>query len=178
MEDPASRYSAGNALVEAGDFPAALQALRGVMETLPGNEQVGRALVRLGRAAAKAAMQHPLATAEARELYDCALSAYLATGRTITDPVDCGLLRAVCFNLGCHYEGRELFAEAIRHYRDAWTLGPDHEDTPNNLSQVLVKAGQPLEALALLKDALQRHPNSATLLHRKQQALQAAGRAG
>ena len=171
----ASDYAKAMALLETGDFAAALTALRGVMEDLPGNEQVGRALVRLGRGAAQAAMLRPVESEEARALYDCALAAYLAIGGTISDPADCGLLRAVCFNLGCYYDGRGLYAEAIRHYRDAWTLGPQHADTPNNLSRILIKAGQPREALALLKEAMQYHPNSATLLERKQQALLAAG---
>jgi len=178
MANLSSDYDKGMALLEAGNFAAALPALQGVMEAVPGNEQVDRALVRLARSAAQAAMKLPLETDAARLLYECSLSAYLAIGRTIADPVDCSLLRAVCFNLGCHFGARRLYPEAIRHYRDAWTLGPQHEDTPNNLAQVLINDGQPLEALALLKEALSHHPNSAVLLHRRKQALEAAKQAG
>ena len=176
MASLTSDYEKAIALLDSGDFPAALQCLRGVMEALPGNEQVVRALVRLGRAAGQAAMHLPVATDEACQLYQCSLSAYLATGQTISDAIDCGLLRAVCFNLGSHFDGRELYAESIRHYRDAWMLGPEYEDTPNNLAQALIKHGQPLEALEILKEALERHPDSAVLKHRKTQALEAAGR--
>jgi tetratricopeptide (TPR) repeat protein len=168
-------YQRGVTLLEGDDFLAALPPLRAVMEAIPGNEQIVRTLVRLGRAAAHAAMKLPLKTAEAVELYECSLAAYLATGSTISDKVDCGLLRAVCFNLGAHYHGRALYSQAIQHYRDALLLDPDHDDAPNNLAQVLIDDGQPLEALAMLKTAMQRHPSSAVLQHRKEQALKAAG---
>lgn len=163
-------------LLQAGDFLAALAPLQTVIAAIPGNEQIARSLVRLGRGAAQAALKLSPQDNEARELYECSLAAYLAIGGTITDRVDCGLLRAVCFNLGAHYHGHKLYQEAIRHYRDALVLGPEFDDTPNNLAQVLIEDGQPLEALAMLKTAMQRHPDSATLQHRKEQALKAASR--
>ena len=176
MSGLGSEYDKGIAHLEGGDFPAALIALRAVMDIVRGNEQIARALVRVGRGSAQAAMRLPLETAEARQLYECSLAAYLAIGGTITDPADCRLLRAVCFNLGSHCAGHKLNAEAIRYYRDAWLLSPDHEDTPNNLAQILIMDGQPLEALALLEEAMQLHPNSAVLRHRKGEALKAVGR--
>lgn len=168
-------YQRGLTLLEGEDFLAALPPLRAVAEAIPGNEQVVRTLLRLGRGAAQAAMKLQLATVEAVALYECSLAAYLATGSTISDRVDCGLLRAVCFNLGAHYHGRALYPQAIRHYRDALLLDPTHEDAPNNLAQVLIDDGQPLEALAMLKSAMQRHPTSTVLQHRKEQALKATG---
>jgi tetratricopeptide (TPR) repeat protein len=169
-------YDRGMRLLEGGDFLAALPLLRTVMEAVPGNEQIVRTLLRLGRGAAQAALALPVQTPEAAELYECSLAGYLATGSTISGKADCDLLRAVCFNLGAYYHGRALYPQAIRHYQDALLLNPDHDDAPNNLAQVLIEDGQPLEALAMLTAAMQRHPKSAVLQHRKEQALKAAGR--
>jgi tetratricopeptide (TPR) repeat protein len=175
MLDIRAEHDRGMAYLESGDLGPALAALRTVITAIPGNEEVSRALRRLARSAGNGALGQSLDSVAAIELYKWSLEAYLAIGQTITDPVDTGLLRVVSFNLGAHYHRLGRFPEAIRHYQDAIILGPEHEDTPNNLAEVLTDAGRPLEALEVVEAALRYHPDSANLRYRKDKAREAAG---
>jgi len=176
MNELQSDYRSAMTSLDAGDFAAALAIMQRVSDSLPGNEQVMRALRRIGHAAAQAAMTQPPDSDEALDRYRWALAAYLAMGRTITDRQDCSLLRAVCFNLGAIYHRRKQYDLAVTHYRDALVLGPDHSDTPTNLADVLTEAGRALEAIEVVDAALLHHPDLPQLKHRRAMALSAAGR--
>jgi tetratricopeptide (TPR) repeat protein len=169
-----AEHNKAMACLEKGDFAQALVSLKAVMGQVPGNEEIGRALRRLGRAAGKGALGMELDSEEALALYRCSLDAYLAMGETIVDPVDCNLLRVVCFNLGTYYHRLEQYPEAIRHYQDAFVLGPQHIDTPTNLAACLTSSGRALEAVEVVNAALKYNPTSADLLTRKKMAMDAA----
>jgi tetratricopeptide (TPR) repeat protein len=169
-----SDYDHGIALLDAGDFVAALAILQKVSKAIPGNEQILRALRRLGHEAAGAAMALPIASDEALDFYQAALAAYLAMGRTITDPHDRALLRAVCFNIGAHYHGHKRYDLAIQHYRDALLLGPEYSDTPTNLAGALTESGRAEEAIEILDAALRYHPEMPQLKYQMAMALEAA----
>jgi tetratricopeptide (TPR) repeat protein len=175
MNELQSDYQSAMASLRGGDFAAALATMQAMSESLPGNEQVLRALRQLGHEAAQAAMALSPDSDEALDRYRWALAAYLAMGRTITDRQDCALLRAVCFNVGALYHRRKLYDLAIQHYRDALVLGPEASDTPTNLADVLTEAGRPSEAIDVVDAALRFHPDLPQLKHQKAMALRAVG---